>query len=177
MEMTELPSAVDLSALAEAVAVALAAHKGNRLMCEVPRRKLAEELGITGARLTVAFTELEKAGWLTISRRAGYPSSFDVAPILRSLFADKARAHRDAFPIKSSRMNAREALRVAQRAGCRLFLDESRLVCVAGPENAIRSVIARLRTADVIDSVEAWLQERDLGDAPVVYAAARLLAP
>ena len=138
MEMTELPSAVDLSPLAEAVATALIARQGNHPVCEVPRRKLADELGITGARLTVAFSELEQAGWLTISRRAGYPSSFDVAPVLRSLLADKARAHRDAFPV---------------------------------------SVIARLRTADVSDAVEAWLQEHDLGDAPVVYAAARLLAP
>ena len=177
LEVIDSFSILGVSSLAEALAVALVAHQGDRASCEVSRATLAEKLGLTSPRVTFALTELERGGWLTISRRRGFPSRFAMAPVVVTMLSSKAEEHRTLFALGPERMTAPQALSLARRAGCRVYLDERRHPCVQGPRDAMRGVIAELRAAEVVDSLAAWLQERDLGECDAVHAAQRLLAP
>ena len=165
-----------VDAVAEAVAVALVAHQGDRGYCVMTRGKLAEELGVTAPRVTFGLTDLERAGWLTICRRQGFPSRFAMAPVVQSLLAKRAEAHRAAFGLGTRRMTAPEAIAVARRSACRLFLDERGKLHAEGPRNALPGVIAELDAAEVVDSVTAWLQERHLGESHAVLAAQKLIS-
>ena len=176
IESFESFAVLGVDGVAEAVAVALVAHQGDRDYCVMTRGKLAEELGLTAPRVTFGLTELERAGWLTISRRQGYPSSFAIAPVVQSLLAKQAETHRAAFGVGTRRMTAPEAIALARKSACRLYLDERGELYATGPRDALRGVIAELEAAEIVDSVTAWLQERDLGESYAVRAAQRLLA-
>ena len=176
IESFESFAVLGVDAVAEAVAIALVAHQGDLGFCVMTRGKLAEELGLTAPRVTLALTGLERAGWLTISRRQGYPSRFTVAPVVQSLLAKRAEEQRAAMGLGARRMTAPEAVALARRSACRLYLDERGELHAEGPRDSLPGVIAELKAAEVVGSVTAWLQERDLGESLAVRAAQRLIA-